>query len=179
MSASKNKRKNGKRKAHVAHERARDFFNHKMRIWTWESERVNDVNAAYAEKHMGSFWRPVGMPVAQRVVNERQHWSVCIRALCYSGKGGPWVEEVTITPDAELALQDLEGIYERYKGEVLAACQSRHVYDCGWLAQTFKSKNPADNDKWPMIKMGAVTEQRKAAWQAVRDADKQEERKAA
>lgn len=154
-------------KKHNATRRAQAFFNAKFRVWTWEADRAEDgTQVAYAQKYMGSFWRDVGPKITGGVLIRPQNWSVCIRALCWTGQGDSWIEEVTVTC-RNTKLQDLESVYLPYRDEVLAACQARHVYDCGWLAQTFSEKDPAESERWAMIQMGEVTEARRDMWRQV------------
>ena len=158
-----------RKKKHNPTKRAMDFFNARFRVWTWEADRAEDDHqVAYAQKYMGGFWRDVGPKITGGVLVHPQNWAVCIRALCWTGQGDSWVEEVTVTC-RNTKLQDLESVYLPYRDEVLAACQLRHVIDCGWLAQTFSKRDPADSDRWAMIELGAVTEQRQAIWRRVKE----------
>lgn len=152
------------RKRHNGTRRAKTFFNQKFRVWTWEADRDSKGQSAYAQKHMGTFWREVDVPTTEAVLSRPQNWCVCIRALCWTGSGNPWIEDITFIA-RDLRLQDLEGEYLPRRDEVLAACQTRHVVDCGWLAQTFSGQVPADKDNWSMIKVGDVTRERMGRWQ--------------
>lgn len=170
--------KKKRNKKHNPTKRAQDFFNAKFRVWTWEADRAKDgEQVAYSQKYMGGFWRDVGPNITSGVLARPQNWAVCIRALCWTGQGDPWIEEVSVIC-RNTKLQDLESVYLPYRAEVLNACQTRHVIDCGWLAQTFSKRDPADSDRWAMIKMGGVSAERQAVWQQV-NTDQAERRQAA
>lgn len=154
-------------KKHNPHQRANSFFRDRARVWTWEADRgPEDCQVVYAQKHMGTFWRDLNPGVVRNVLAYPQHWAVCIRALCWTGEGDHWVEEVTLVVK-DTPLVALEDVYLRYREEVLAAVQLRHVYDLGWLAQTYGKRNPADDDRWPLIHLGALSDERRAIWQRV------------
>ena len=158
------------RKRHNPHQRARDFFNSRTRVWTWEADRSpNDDQILYAQKHMGTFWRDLAPDVLRRVLTVPHNWSVCVRALCWTGQGEHWVEDVTLIV-RDTPLQALEGVYLRYRQEVLDAVQRRHVYDLGWLAQTYDRRNPADDPQWPLTHKGDLTLERQNIWQRVNQA---------
>lgn len=166
-------KRNRRRRSHSDVRRAQRFFGHRTRVWTWEADREHSgaVQNAYAKKHMGAFWRALGPDTVRAVLSYRQNWAICVRAVCWTGAGDWWVEDETfVIRDA--ALQDLEEfhLYEKARADVLSACQRRHVYDAGWLAETFLDRHPADDPRWPLAEISEteiLTPERQALWREV------------
>ncbi|WP_328187005.1 hypothetical protein [Marinobacter sp. OP 3.4] len=174
------------RKRHDATRRAQTFFGHRTRVLTFEADRDHpgaDQNA-YARKHMGAFWKDLGPEIVGAVLRYPQNWAVCIRAVCWTGEGDWWVEENTIIA-RDIALQDLEqyDLYKNARDEVLAEVQRRHVYDLGWMAETYLGRNPADhNPRWPYSEINEleiITPERQQLWRQVDEDFQQEQREAA
>ena len=173
-------------KKHNATRRAQNFFGHRTRVSTFEADRDHsgaDQNA-YARKHMGTFWKDLRPDVVAAALKYPQNWCVCVRAVCWTGEGDWWVEEQTIIA-RDIALQDLEqfSLYKNARAEVLAEVQHRHVYDCGWMAETYIGRNPADwNPRWPYAEINQheiLTPERQALWRQVDEDFRAEERRAA
>lgn len=166
MPSSKNRRKTGKRKGNSRILRNQRLFG-RSRLWTWESSASEDgVQDAHAEARTPHGWSLLPPDVAHKLVRHPHHWMICVRALCSSGKGDPWVEEETRVVYG-MALNDLTDVYDELKRLVLAEVQVRHVYDLGWICHTFRETGTVDADMdWYLHDLGKLTQVRWDAWQA-------------
>lgn len=171
-----------RKKKHNQNRRAQNFFGHRTRVTTFEAGRdAQGDQIAYAQKHMGTFWRPLRPDVTQTVLTYPQNWAVCIRAICWTGSGDWWVEESTVIVK-DLALEHLHGVYLEHRQQVLAEVQTRHVYDLGWMAETYLGKNPADDPRWPYAEIDQnefLTPERQAVWRRVNEHILEDQRRAA
>jgi len=157
-----------RKKKHSGFSRAQKFFNAKTRVWTWESELSPSGDQwAYAEKCMGAFWKRLDPATTGRVINEPQNWCICVRLV--RRYGNDYRVDTDIFIVKSLRLNDLEDLYENSRAELMQPVKTNDIYDIGWMAETFTSVPPDDNENWHLKKLDEsyrITEKCMNQWRA-------------
>lgn len=150
-----------KRKKHNPQKRAQRVL-HDVRLWSWESMREDGVRIAHGEARAGFVWRQLNQKQVSTLVQQTNNWVIVCRALCDSGND-TWIES-SIRSARDLKVNDFAEVYDEMREEVFAAVQHRHVYDCGWVVQSFNKISKVDNEMLPLIYMGEATQYRRNKW---------------
>ena len=183
MAQSKNKRKNGKRKPHVDHERAKQFFIGTT-IWTWEGLR--DVNGEPYQN--AKLWTPRGVEdLSDEVIDAcmrqpNNKWLFFVRALCHS----PATNHTWVQPSRARNIEGrLRGNAKRYwelRDDALETLKTDQIVDVGWLAYLYKGPCPVNDieqfEAMKQFELGGITDYRQQLWREVND-DVAEQREAA
>ena len=157
--SNKKKKRN---KAHNPDKRAQRFFNN-VKLWSWESMRDDeeDIRIAHGEAKVGAVWRQLDQKQVSDIANKTNHWAICCRALCKAGDN-EWIE-TSIRSGKNLKVNDFAEIYDEMRSEVLDAVQMRHVYDCGWIVQSF-NKNDQTDSGFELKNVGVASYERRMQW---------------
>lgn len=115
------------------------------RLWTWEglASPVDGEQFVTAERWTPFGWVTMGPDLAEHLVKRQRNWSIGVRALCRSGYGVMWMESCTFDLPSH-NLQQIEGAYHKLRADVLSAQRTSHVYDLGWICQTWTGQRPED-----------------------------------
>lgn len=138
-----------KRKPHSRAARDRRLFSN-VRTWMWESEPTSDPDCDFLlhtqAKAMLFGWSDLTTPsLVHNIFDRRRNWVICGRALCRSPDGTVWMEQADMTlPDCRLL--EVRMAYVELRKSVLAENRTDHVFDCGWIAQTWLGKDPTSHD---------------------------------
>ncbi len=166
-----------RRKQHNPDKRAQRFFNN-VRLWSWESMRdeAEDIRIAHGEAKVGMVWRGLNQQQVTDLANKNNHWAICCRALCKAGDD-EWVE-TSIRSGKNLKVNDFAEIYDQMRAEVMASVQERHVYDCGWIVQSFNQIDRTDSS-FELKYLGEATYERRMQWLDAITKESSEEQRAA
>lgn len=150
------------RKQHNPDKRAQRFFNN-VRLWSWESMRDDkeSVRIAHGEAKVGMVWRQLTQKQVIDLAAKTNHWVICCRALCKAGDK-EWVE-TSIRSGKNLKVNDFAEVYDDMRAEVMASVQGRHVYDCGWIVQSFNKIDRTDSN-FELKYLGEATYERRMQW---------------
>lgn len=137
-----------KRKKNSRRARDQRLFSN-VRAWMWESEPADEGNdfVLHLQKKALLFgWSTLS---DQRMVDNlfavNRNWVICGRALVRMPDGSEWMEQADITlPSCQLL--KVRDAYAQLRKAVLGANQVRHVYDCGWIVQTWLGADPSEKD---------------------------------
>lgn len=118
------------------------------RMWVWESEPAsagNDFVLHVQAKPMLFNWCDVtDHMLIENLLDRPRNWVICGRALVLNNDR-VWMEQADMTLPS-CRLRDVQEAYTALREEVLAANQLRHVFDCGWIAQSWRERDPTDVD---------------------------------
>lgn len=118
------------------------------RMWMWESEPAgeDDFVLHVQRKAMMFGWCDLtSQRVIDNIIERPRNWVVCGRALVRNPAGKMWMEQADFTvPSCKLL--EIRDAYTRLREAVMSANQTRHVFDCGWIAQTWTNDDPAEAD---------------------------------
>jgi len=132
------------RKRHSAIARDQRLFS-QSRLWTWEGLASPGDGQQYttAEKRTPFGWIDMGYDLSHQLLKRPRNWSVAVRALCRSSDGAMWMES-RIFDLPSYNLQQIQGAYHQLRADVLTAQRTAHVYDLGWICQTWQGTRPED-----------------------------------
>ena len=135
------KRRRNKRHSRTARDQR---LNTSARVWMWESQPAdpgNDFVLNVASKTPFG-WVPVTQAsLIHNLLERTRNWVVCGRALVLHPDGKMWMEQADMTlPSCKLL--ETEGAYDTLRALVLSANQTRHVFDCGWIARPWLNDDP-------------------------------------
>ena len=149
-----------KRKKHNPNKRAQNFFNC-VRMWSWESMQEDGVRIAHGEARLGMIWRALSQEQVRGIVARNNNWVIVCRALCHCN-GETWVETESRSA-RNVKVNDFANHYEELRDQVLSCVQSRHVYDLGWVIQSFGKTDRIDSNL-EMVYLGEPLESRRMLW---------------
>ena len=137
-----------KRKPHSRRARDQRLFSN-VRAWMWEAEPADEGNdfVLHVQKKALLFgWVTLSdRRMVDHLFEMNRNWVICGRALVMTPDGRAWMEQADMTlPSCRLL--EVRDAYVQLRKEVLAANQERHVYDCGWIAQTWLHNDPSQAD---------------------------------
>lgn len=176
-----------KRKAHSRHARDQRLFSN-VRAWMWESEPSTDDSdfvLHIQKKALMWGWSTLQDPrMIDNLFAVTRNWVICGRALCMAPDGEMWMEQADMTlPSCKLL--EVQGAYDELRDAVLGANRLSHVFDCGWIAQTWLGTDPtAGEPDWvyhdapegmtrSRVPWGlGYTPERKARWHMVNEREK-------
>lgn len=162
-----------------------------VRAWMWEAEPADEGHdfVLHVEKKALMFgWSTLtDRRMIDNLFNVARNWVICGRALVRTSDGNEWMEQADMSlPSCKLL--EVQGAYDKLREAVLSANQTRHVYDCGWIAQTWLGNDPSEgNPDWvyhdapkymtpPPVPGGlGYTAERHAYWQEVNQRGKDNE----
>lgn len=142
------------RKKHSHHARDQRLFSN-VRTWMWEAEPVSDPDCDFLlhtqRKALGFGWSDLTTPsLIHNLFDRPRNWVICGRALVRNPDGTVWMEQADMTlPGCKLL--EVKMAYVKLRKAVLAENQIRHVFDCGWIAQTWLGADPAVADADPAV----------------------------
>ena len=163
------------------------------RVWMWEAEPPNDRGSDFVlhvqKKALLFGWCDItDQRLIDNLFERTRNWVICGRALVQQGDQ-IWMEQADMTlPSCKIL--DVRDAYASLREEVLRANQTRHVFDCGWIAQTWLGTDPTDGDPdWlfhdappglaPEKVVGpGFSEERRQRWQAVNKREQEKLREA-
>lgn len=137
------------RKKHSRAARDQRLFSN-TRTWMWESEPTNDPECDFLlhteRKAMAFGWSKLTTPsLVHNLFDRPRNWVICGRALVRAPDGQVWMEQADMTlPSCKLL--EVRMAYVKLRKAVLAENQTRHVFDCGWIAQTWMGKDPTEGE---------------------------------
>jgi len=143
---SRNKKPRKKKNSRAARDQ-RMFAD--ARVWMWESEPSPEGHDHYlhAQRRAMAFgWCNLSTPsVIENLLHRPRNWVVCGRALVRKPDGTMWMEQADFTITSR-GLLDVEGAYDAVRAAVMEANQTRDVFDCGWIAQSWVKADPSRVD---------------------------------
>lgn len=169
-------KKSRTKKKHNSFKRATRLFSNAT-IWSWESMTdPHDVQQriSHAEANVGFVTRSLNQDQVQKIVDRPHNWVLCCRSLCWTGSGDPWVEHDALS-FRNLRINELVEHYDEMRKYILTQCQYQHIYDIGWIIQTFNKNDKIDNGL-ELRNVGEATELRRTLWlQTEQDKNKNDE----
>lgn len=120
------------------------------RVWTWEGLRspVDGLQFVTSQRHSLFGWIDMGHDLAQHLLDFPRNWMIGVRALCRNKDGQMWMESAYFDLPS-YNIQQIEGAYHKLRADVLAAQRTDHVFDMGWICQTWAGKRPDDAlERW-------------------------------
>jgi len=119
-----------------------------IRAWMWEAEPADGDNDFVLHVEKRAFRMGWSTLRDQRMIDNLfavpRNWVICGRALVMAD-GKMWMEQADMSLPSRKLLE-VNGAYEVLRRTVLDANQLRHVFDCGWIAQTWLHNDPSEAD---------------------------------
>ena len=128
-------------KRHNGIRRAQRFFNGTV-IWTWEGLRDEQGNQIRPKAITKTFrgYEELRPSVINALMTQPNKWIVCTRAICMAETGDPWIDTRYREWCGKLA--DVGERYLQWRADIRQTRKVAHIWDMGWMAQTFTGRFP-------------------------------------